>query len=115
MRKLIVFLVALAISSLALSGPYRSGQDLSSKKLGWMDHGMDLVRAKLKDPSSAKFKDVYFKHNGKVPAACGKVNAKNSFGGYSGYQRFLAAGSADFTFLETDMKDFQSLWNALCG
>lgn len=39
------------------------------------------VKSLLKDPDSAQFR--------KVKNTCGEVNAKNSFGGYTGYKRFL--------------------------
>lgn len=44
------------------------------------------VAGQLKDPDSAKFRDL--ERIGK--AVCGEVNAKNSYGGYIGYQRFYA-------------------------
>ncbi len=55
------------------------------------------VRAMLKDPDSADFGDVYLVAGAKNEALqdiaiCGLVNAKNSFGGYSGNQRFVAYG-----------------------
>lgn len=46
------------------------------------------VRAALKDPDSAVFKDV--RHVGGGRALCGQVNAKNSYGGYSGFRLFVA-------------------------
>ncbi len=48
------------------------------------------VRRSLKDPDSAKFEDV--KAYAKEQVACGKVNAKNSYGGY--------AGSEDFSYYQ---------------
>lgn len=44
----------------------------------------DLVREKLKDPQSAQFSKVRIVGG----LVCGEVNAKNSYGGYSGRQRF---------------------------
>ena len=44
------------------------------------------VRRSLKDPDSAKFEDV--KAYAKEQVACGKVNAKNSYGGYAGAEDF---------------------------
>lgn len=81
----------------------------------WIVVSQDAVRKKLRDPSSAKFSDVYF-HRGKdgVPTTCGKVNSKNAYGGYAGFQRFVSAGSAGMTFLEEEVKDFHVLWNKLC-
>lgn len=44
------------------------------------------VRGSLKDPDSAKFQDL--KAYAKEQVACGKVNAKNSYGGYTGFEDF---------------------------
>ena len=44
------------------------------------------VRGSLKDPESAKFQEV--KAYAKEQVACGKVNAKNSYGGYTGFEDF---------------------------
>ena len=46
----------------------------------------DAVRATLKDPASAQWKDVYAISDG---VACGQVNAKNAYGGYVGFRSFL--------------------------
>ncbi|WP_373988114.1 hypothetical protein [Duganella sp. BuS-21] len=45
----------------------------------------ELVNS-LSDPESAKFRSIGF--NPKTKTLCGEVNAKNSFGGYSGFQWF---------------------------
>ncbi|MDH4907259.1 hypothetical protein ACWA5G_15455 [Xanthomonas axonopodis pv. ricini] len=48
------------------------------------------VRGALKDPDAAQFKDVranYTEEFGVV--ACGRVNAKNELGGYTGFRRFV--------------------------
>lgn len=48
------------------------------------------VRGELKDPDAAQFKDVranYTEEFGVV--ACGRVNAKNELGGYTGFRRFV--------------------------
>jgi len=48
------------------------------------------VRESLKDASSAKFRNVKFHKDSGI--VCGEVNAKNSYGGYSGYQYFISIG-----------------------
>jgi hypothetical protein len=53
------------------------------------------VVSQLKDPASAQFRAVQL--NAAGTAACGQVNAKNSFGGYVGFQDFIA--SADEVLL----------------
>lgn len=52
------------------------------------------MQGALKDADSAKFKDLLSKidhSRGSIMLICGKVNAKNSFGAYSGFQPFIAA------------------------
>lgn len=48
----------------------------------------DQVLNYLKDPDSAKFRELRIVNNGK--ALCGFVNAKNSFGGYVGFNNFVS-------------------------
>jgi len=51
------------------------------------------VEDKLVDPESATFKDVTVNDlDGRI---CGKVNSKNSFGGYSGFRKFLILPSIE--------------------
>lgn len=47
---------------------------------------------RLKDADSAKFKDLTQKSSEAAGSwqLCGEVNAKNSYGAYSGYEPFLA-------------------------
>ena len=49
------------------------------------------VRNTLKDPDSAQFKDVFANYTEAVGlVACGQVNAKNSFGAYTGFRAFVS-------------------------
>lgn len=70
-----------------------SGYGDVAKQYGWISAGKEQIKGVLKDPDSADFKDVHFYSGGGIPVACGKVNAKNGFGGYTGFERFIAAGS----------------------
>jgi len=85
------------------------------QKLAWIDKGKDIVRAGMRAPSSVVFRNEYF-NRGELgtPVACGEVNAKNGFGAYIGFQRFISAGSDKFTFLESEVVDFSTLWRTLC-
>lgn len=60
-----------------------------------VEFGKDSVKAMLKDPDSAKFSEVDFypelDHKSQLSGyVCGEVNAKNSFGAYSGKQLFYS-------------------------
>lgn len=72
------------------------------------------VTAKLKDPESAQFRDVYVSNSFGIPLVCGEVNAKNSFGGYTGYQRFISGG--ELQVIETDMAagEMDKSWVKFC-
>lgn len=49
------------------------------------------ITRELKDPESARFRDITVRNfqGGKV--ICGEMNAKNSYGGYVGFKRFMAS------------------------
>jgi hypothetical protein len=67
--------------------------------------GMDAIRAHLRDGASARYQNVYVgrKQNGTLgPALCGQVNAKNGFGGYAGYERFIAVSDGSTALVESD-------------
>lgn len=48
----------------------------------------DALKAQLRDPDSAQFKDVVAFRASDLVRVCGMVNARNGFGGYVGFQRF---------------------------
>lgn len=54
----------------------------------------DLVKAQLRDPSSADFDDVkvYENADGGKSVVCGHVNSRNALGGMAGSQRFIVGG-----------------------
>ncbi|WP_372502401.1 hypothetical protein P7L66_13330 [Tistrella mobilis] len=59
--------------------------------------GLDAVLRQLKDPDSAKFRDVRLvDHPAGGRVVCGEVNARNSYGGYVGFARFVAGPSLAF-------------------
>lgn len=88
----------------------------------------DTVSRDMKDPASVQFRDV----KATDAAVCGEVNAKNSYGAYVGFRRFVVAdGRArvdmDVTGLTPDnITDqqaaelqenltFWSVWNKHCS
>lgn len=60
---------------------------------------IELARASLsdhlKDADSAKFKDVRFGSGENSSIICGQVNAKNSYGAYSGFTTFMGMKVGD--------------------
>jgi hypothetical protein len=72
----------------------------------------EAVRNHLKDPDSARFRNVTIirvEPDGAV--VCGEVNAKNSYGGYVGFRRFVVTG--DHVMMD-DTTSFAALAHVLC-
>lgn len=85
------------------------------RKIAWMDKGKSAIKLKLKDPSSAKFRNIYFQDSFQnIPMTCGEVNSKNSLGAYTGFQKFLSSGTPELSALENEVSDFSNLWNTIC-
>ncbi|WP_278426490.1 hypothetical protein [Hafnia paralvei] len=66
----------------------------------------------LKDPDSAMF-DAIYPSKSFPRAACGSVNAKNSYGGYTGSKRFIATPDTGGLTFEGDDK-FDERWENWC-
>jgi hypothetical protein len=96
MNKRIIFLAAAALgaSAAAHSSPVRVDHPEALDALL-----KQFVAAKFKDPDSVKYQHVAaFKNDADVVAkynhdaeivVCGEVNAKNSFGAYTGFTKFM--------------------------
>ena len=70
------------------------------------------VRASLKDPDSAKFKDVYANYTEEFQVvACGQINSKNSLGGYTGFKRFVSNGR---TAIIEGRDNITDAWKGAC-
>lgn len=112
-----LILIGLATCDATKSGEGLTASEYEAKKVAWIEKGKEAIASRLKDPNSVKFQGVYFSHPaGFPPLVCGQVNAKNSFGGYSGFQRFISASTSELSFLESDMekREFEKTWAKLC-
>lgn len=74
----------------------------------------DIIKNKLKDPVSAEFRNSTVSRVNGNPVVCGEVNAKNGFGGYTGFQRFVSGPG--MSALETDMAagEMDKVWMQIC-
>jgi len=51
---------------------------------------LEYVQSEVRDPESTRFRNIVVYHpNGYT--ACGEINTKNGFGGYTGWMQFAAA------------------------
>ena len=93
------------------------GYSDASKQALWIAKSQEAVLARLKDPGRAEFRNVHFYSGSGAPIACGEVNARNSFGGYTGFMRFIAKGPSALAVLESDMEspaEMTRAWKQLC-
>lgn len=73
-----------------------------SKKIE--EAAVNIIRDRLNDPESAKFLNVVYRPELGV---CGEFNAKNKFGGYVGYKKFLVE-TPGMTLIEgPDLQEYQ--------
>ena len=74
--------------------------------------GEKYVREKIREPASAQFRNQFI---GKGGAPCGEVNAKDAFGTYIGFQRYISV-ARELTLLAQDVApaDFDESWRELC-
>lgn len=85
-----------------------SGCDQFSPDGRLMAAAKEKVAAELKDPASAEFKDLQV-----IGATCveGKVNSKNSFGGYVGFKEFKYDSKRNKTMIDPGMDEEINLDN----
>lgn len=76
-----------------------------------MREGKAAVLENLKDPDSAKFRDLKTSRDAFL---CGEVNAKNSMGGYVGFKRFYSMGHAGLTYFDDGSRDFLEKYAEYC-
>lgn len=101
--KMIIYLfkrcaIALLVLTTACSDPEET------KRQEYVEITEKLVRAQLKDPDSARFRDLTLGDGGFV---CGQLNAKNSYGGYNGFTAFFFNRSSGEVFIYDQNQDWR--------
>ena len=115
-----MFKVFVAISLLILPSrivlaqaiEYRVTAD--ARERTWAEQNVKNFAQRLKDPQSAIFEDVYVSRKMGPPVTCGLVNARNSFGAFNGFQRFVAAGQLNILESEMASGEMDAVWNRAC-
>jgi len=99
----------LAVEHSRLAAEKRKSSDDDMRRIKIQRMAREGIMPKLHDPDTAKFRNQR--------GSCGEVNAKNLFGGYTGYKRFMYGGG-DLIFLEGDPAfadgAFDEAWDQLC-
>ncbi|CAN7426481.1 MULTISPECIES: hypothetical protein [Duganella] len=107
---------ALVLASLLAVGLSACGKSAAEKQreeaATLTSLGEKYVKEKVREPASAQFRNQFI---GKGGAPCGEVNAKDAFGGYIGYQRYISV-ARDLTLLAQDVSpaEFEQQWQQLC-
>ena len=73
----------------------------------------------LKDPDSAKYRNEFVAESqyGDDFNVCGEVNARNSFGGYIGYKKYIWVGSSSEVVIDNNSDNselFNATWKMAC-
>ncbi|MGB3749433.1 MAG: hypothetical protein WA961_14635 [Rhodanobacter sp.] len=98
--------------------PAHAARSEKNKQFLWIEESKDAVRGALKDGDSAKFRNVIFHRTADgLPMVCGEVNSRNGFGGYGGFELFIAAGHKGIVVLQEQMAaaEFVKTWKQLCN
>lgn len=74
----------------------------------------------LKDPKSAQMRREFLSDaetsDLKVTSLCGEINAKNSYGGYTGFTRFISNTDGMLVYEASEPPGaFSSIWPVWCG
>lgn len=106
-----LLLAAILTFCLAACGKSEA-QKLHEQTVTLTSLGEKFVKEKVLDPSSAQFRNQFI---GKKGAPCGEVNAKDAFGAYIGFQRYISV-ARDLTLLAQDVEpaEFEASWSQLC-
>lgn len=95
MKKLTVQIVVYLGLSIVAIGGYRLKQNYDMQND--IEEKRALITLSLKDPSSAQFRNELMN---KSKWLCGEINAKNEYGAYTGFKKFVAFDSSN-AYLES--------------
>ena len=74
---------------------------------------LEGLRNTMKDPSSVEFKDLAVRGSNENRHVCGWYNAKNGFGAYNGFKRFIANWDGSDVKVD-DGSVFDLWWKMYC-
>ena len=109
-----------ALVALTACGPTAANFTRMQTEPATLSEVLTDIRYRLKDPSSAEFRDVrsyaFTGQDGLIDGSviCGMVNARNSYGGFTGFTPFRASVAQNGTVRAFYMNDFISV-SMPCG
>ncbi|MFH4320023.1 hypothetical protein WAJ22_13935 [Acinetobacter baumannii] len=105
------FLITAILSCLMLGCGKTEKEKLDEERKNLDLQVQKLVKDKLKDGETAKFRNQW--------ELCGEVNAKNSFGAYTGFQRYIVTKEKiyfenEYNSDPTSIAAFNQVWSVDC-
>ena len=119
---LFIFFGLVAIGALNDNKSPPTTVDPEKDKAAWKYASVQIaeknIKYLLKDAESAQFREVGViipaQLNTKtMGVVCGEVNAKNGFGGYTGYKKFVVL--AGIPIVDSGDRAFANVWNKSCA
>lgn len=118
MRKAVGYVL---VFSVAVSGAYFIGSNFigvkdpkTPKENRAIANALTAIRQNLKDPESADFGLARAYAADGTIYVCGTVNAKNSFGGYTGKRRYIYESVRGSLKIESGDESFSDDWLSNC-
>lgn len=102
------FIILVLVLVVGMTAPKTAEEMQAEKASEAISTAKAIITSTLKDPESAEFKDPVYSNG----AVCGRVNAKNSLGGYGGFKRYVVIGPV--ASLEGETPKFEILWKKAC-
>jgi len=100
---------AASVAAVSAAGGGASPSDIS----GYAVLAKQKMADGLMDPEAAKYKDVHAYAVNGAYVFCGQINGKNGYGGYTGYERFIA--SSVIVGTEGNVTGFNKVWRQFCS
>ncbi|MDE9429658.1 hypothetical protein [Xenorhabdus bovienii] len=118
-KNITILALVIVFAGLFIFSGYREGetesepQEFTDISNSVVEKARVSLRNSLKDPDSAIFEYIYpsSQHD---DIACGMVNAKNSYGGYTGKKKFIVNINNDTVVIDSDSELFSSKWDEFC-
>lgn len=102
--KLVVLAAALITSGAVSAGAARD-------QAAFVKAAKAAVEAQLRDPGSVQYRNLQVAQHADGPMLCGELNAKNGYGGYTGYRQFISS-TGSMVYLGDQI---EALWPEYCA
>jgi hypothetical protein len=108
-------LAALPAQALAVAPAITPNQEdkKNGNHIDFVKKSKERITSSMKDPSSVLYRNLFIS-NQNTMTLCGELNAKNSYGGYVGFRRFMVSLEIGIQRIEDEPKGLEALWYSVC-